>query len=157
MYYPDSREPCCMNFSPCSSLSNTGTNLTLHLWDFTGGEYRFSRSSKLPVIWSFWKIIRFYHECEGRIEKSAPRLTVWHHKACQVMTNSDHEGWIFLSYPHTNNGIFFLLNIVFFYFKISFQKSRNTLRSNFTWWCHFNITMMSLDDHVREFQYNQCM
>ena len=24
------------------------------------------------------------------------------------MTNGDHEGWIFLSHPHTNNGFFFL-------------------------------------------------
>ena len=33
----------------------------------------------------------------------------WHHKACRVMTNSDREGRIFLSHPHTNNGFFFLL------------------------------------------------
>ena len=44
--------------------------------------------------------IRIYHECEGRIEKSVPRITVWHHQACRVMTNGDHEGRIFLSYPH---------------------------------------------------------
>ena len=41
--------------------------------------------------------IRIYHICEGRI----------------VMTNSDPMGWIFLSYPHTNNGFFFLLTTVF--------------------------------------------
>ena len=77
--------------------------------------------------------IRIYHECEGRIEKSVPWITVWHHKACQVMTNGDPEGWIFLSYPHTNNGFLFLLTTVFIYlFKISFQKAVNTLRSNFT-------------------------
>ena len=61
------------------------------------------------------KNIRIYHECEGRIEKSVPRIAVWHHKACRVMTNSDPEGWIFLSYPHTNNGLFFLLITVFIY------------------------------------------
>ena len=33
--------------------------------------------------------IRIYHECEGRIIKSVPRITVWHHKACQVMINGD--------------------------------------------------------------------
>ena len=25
------------------------------------------------------KIIRIYHECEARIEKSVPRIAVWHH------------------------------------------------------------------------------
>ena len=32
-----------------------------------------------------------------------------------MMTNSDPEGRIFLSYPHTNNGFFFLLTTVFTY------------------------------------------
>ena len=59
------------------------------------------------------KIIRIYHECEGRIEKSVPRITVWHHEACRVMTNGDPEGWIFLSYRHTNNVFFFLLTTDF--------------------------------------------
>ena len=45
--------------------------------------------------------IRIYHECEGRIEKYIPRITDWHHKACRVMTNSDPEGQIFLSYRCT--------------------------------------------------------
>ena len=58
--------------------------------------------------------IRIYHECEGRIEKSVLRIAVWHHEACQVMPNSDPEGQIFLSYPHTNIGFFFLLTTVFF-------------------------------------------
>ena len=55
--------------------------------------------------------IRIYHECEGRIQKSVPRITDWHHKACRVMTNGDPEGRIFLSYSHMNNGLFFLLTI----------------------------------------------
>ena len=79
-----------------------------------------------------WNNIRIYHECEGRIEKSILRITDWHHEACRVMTNGDPEGQIFLSYPHTNNGFFFLLTTVFIYFKISFQKSLNTLRCYFT-------------------------
>ena len=29
-----------------------------------------------------------------------------------MMTNGDPDGRIFLSYPHTNNGLFFLLTIV---------------------------------------------
>ena len=60
--------------------------------------------------------IRINHECEGRIVKSVPRSTVWHHEACRVMTNGDSEGQIFLSYPHSNNGFVFLLTTVFFYF-----------------------------------------
>ena len=36
--------------------------------------------------------IRIHNECEGRIEKSVPRIAVWHHEACPVMTNGDHEG-----------------------------------------------------------------
>ena len=32
-----------------------------------------------------------------------------------MMTNGDPEGRIFLSYPQTNNGFFFLLTTVFFY------------------------------------------
>ena len=66
--------------------------------------------------------IRIYHECEGRIEKSVPRVTVWHHEACRVMTNVDPEGYIFLSYPHTNNGLFSLLITVFFNFEISYRS-----------------------------------
>ena len=31
------------------------------------------------------KIIRIYHMCEGRIEKSVLRITVWHHEACRVI------------------------------------------------------------------------
>ena len=51
-------------------------------------------------------LIRIYHECEGRIEKSVPRITDWHHEACRVMTNGDLEGQIFLSDPNTNYGFF---------------------------------------------------
>ena len=41
-------------------------------------------------------VLRIYHECEDGIEKSVPRITVWHYLACRVMTNSDHEGRIYL-------------------------------------------------------------
>ena len=44
-------------------------------------------------------IIRIYHECEGRIEKSVQRIAVWHHEACRVMTNGDPEGQIFSILP----------------------------------------------------------
>ena len=33
--------------------------------------------------------IRIYHKCEGRLVKSVPRIAVWHHEACRVMTNGD--------------------------------------------------------------------
>ena len=59
--------------------------------------------------------IRIFHECEGRIEKSVPRIAVWHHEACRVMTNGDPMGRIILSYPNTNKGFFFLLTTVFLY------------------------------------------
>ena len=50
-------------------------------------------------------------------------------RACRVMTNGDAAGPIFLSYPHSNNGLFFLLTTVLFnyLFEISFQKSLNKM------------------------------
>ena len=56
---------------------------------------------------------RIYLKCEGRIEKSVPRITVWHHEAWRVMPNGDPKRWIFQYYPHTKNGFFFLLTAVF--------------------------------------------
>ena len=89
-------------------------------------------SSLMKVLALCIENIRIYQECEGRIEKFIPRIAVWHQEACRVMTNSDPEGGFFLSYPHTNNGFSFLLTTVFIYLKISFQKSLNSLRCNFT-------------------------
>ena len=57
------------------------------------------------------KSLRIYHECEGRIGISVPRITILNHEACRVMTSGDPEGRIFLSYSHPNNGFFFLLTI----------------------------------------------
>ena len=71
--------------------------------------------------------IRIYHECEGRIEKSVPRIAVCHHEACRVMTNGDPEGRIFLSYPHTNNGFFFLFTTVFYIFFLFIYLFQNKL------------------------------
>ena len=53
---------------------------------------------------------RIHHECEGGIEKSVPRITVWHLEACQWwQTVTARDGYI-LSHNHSkNNGIFFLL------------------------------------------------
>ena len=57
--------------------------------------------------------IIIYHECEGRIEKPVLMIAVWHHEA-------------FLSYPHTNNGLFFLLNTVFI--KAAYSVTMNIFR-----------------------------
>ena len=45
-----------------------------------------------------------------------------------MMTNGDSEGRIFLSYPHTNTGLFFVLTTVFIYlFKNKFPEVPKTL------------------------------
>ena len=46
--------------------------------------------------------IRIHHECEGRIEKSVPSITNWHHKAYRVMTNGDREGCACINNSHFN-------------------------------------------------------
>ena len=78
--------------------------------------------------------IMIHHECEGEIEISVLMIAFWHFEACQVMTNYDPEGWIFLSHPPTNNEYFFLFTIDFLNFRlrISFQKSLNRLRCTIT-------------------------
>ena len=74
------------------------------------------------------EIIRIHHEYQGGIEKSVPRITNWHHEACQVMTNGYREGRIFLSHPNTNNGLFFLLTTKyrFLYWKNMKKVSRKS-------------------------------
>ena len=47
------------------------------------------------------------------MEKSVPRITVWHHEACRVMTNDYPEERNFLSQPHTNNRLFFVAHHCF--------------------------------------------
>ena len=41
------------------------------------------------------RTIRIYHECEGRIEKSVPRIAIWHHEA-----NGDDEGHFSILLSH---------------------------------------------------------
>ena len=74
--------------------------------------------------------IIIHHECKGWIEKYVSRITDWHHEACRVMTNGDPEGRIFLSHPHTNNGLFFLLTIK--YCILCSEKFLNTMRCDIT-------------------------
>ena len=79
-------------------------------------EGRIEKSVLRITIWhqEVAKTIILYDKCEGRIEKSVPWIRVCYHRACRVMTNDDPEGQIFLSYPHMNNGFFFLLTTVCF-------------------------------------------
>ena len=58
--------------------------------------YQYSTVGPTVMLKLVW-IIRIYHECEGRIEKSVPRINIWHHKACQVMKRGDIEGQNFSS------------------------------------------------------------
>ena len=67
------------------------------------------------------EIIRIHHECEGRIEKTVPRFTVWHHKACRVMTNGDPEERIFSPTLTRIMASFFLLTTVFIYSFTNFK------------------------------------
>ena len=55
-----------------------------------------------------FKKIRINHEGECWIEKSVQKIADWDNQACQVFTNGDREGQIFLSHSHTNYGFFFL-------------------------------------------------
>ena len=50
--------------------------------------------------------VRIHHECEGGIETSIPKITNWHHKAYRVMTNNDHEDWIFPFLCYMKNRLF---------------------------------------------------
>ena len=83
--------------------------------------------------------IRIYHECEGRIEKSVPRIAVWHHEACRVMTNGiPRDGFFYPtltrimdSFSYSPLFLCIYLFIYLFTYKISFQKSLKTLRCNF--------------------------
>ena len=55
----------------------------------------------IVVLFLTLRNIRIHYECEDGIVKSIPRIIVWHHKACRVMTNRERERWIFLSHFHT--------------------------------------------------------
>ena len=69
-----------------------------------------------------------------------------------MMTNSDCEGQIFLSHPHTNNGIFFLLTTKYhiLYYKNMHMRRRRPENPEYTEMRHgdaiFNISMMSQID-----------
>ena len=81
------------------------------------------------------------------MEKLVRRITDWYHEACRVKTIGDPEGQIFLSHPHTNRFLCFK--------RLPEVPQYAEMRHDMIVMTHFNITMMSLDDHAREFQYNQ--
>ena len=56
----------------------------------------------------FINIIRIFHGCEVRIEKSIRGSMFDITRLCRVMPNSDPEGWIFLSAPNNYDRFFFL-------------------------------------------------
>ena len=93
--------------------------------------------------------LRVDHECEGGIGKSILRITDWHHEAWRVMKNSDHEGQIFLSNPHTNNGFFFLLTtkyLILYWKNIKKTSTKPWMCGDATWWRNFNILMTPQSD-----------
>ena len=97
-------------------------------------------------------IVKIYHECElGRAypSRGSPfgitRLAEW----WQTVLPRD----IFLHPTITQIVDSFPCSTLIVNFKISFQKSQYTPRCIISRWRHFDITMTSLDDHVREFLY----
>ena len=100
--------------------------------------------------------IRIYHECEDRIEIFVPGIAVRYHEACRVMTNGDPEGYIFLSYPHTNNGFFFLLTTVFL-FENKLQEVHEYAKIQFYLMTSLKHNNNVIGDNVLEFQHNQYM
>ena len=68
----------------------------------------------------------------GWDKKSIQRITIWHHEACWVMTNGDHE-WHIFYHPYTDNEFFFLLTTKYLIYigkkhELDFQGILNTLR-----------------------------
>ena len=51
-----------------------------------GSGSKFALISNLRHDEDYGVSLRIYHEYEGGIEKSVPRITHWHHEACRVMT-----------------------------------------------------------------------
>ena len=54
------------------------------------------------------KNIRIWHECEVRMDKSVPRVTVWHREALSSDAKQIPEGQICPPVPNTNNRFVFL-------------------------------------------------
>ena len=63
----------------------------------------------------------------GCLENYVLRIIVWHQVACRMMTNSDHEGQIFLSHSHHSIPLLFLAHhsILHYYFEINYERFLN--------------------------------
>ena len=62
-----------------------------------------------PQTGVYYMIIRILHKCGVLIEKSVPRVTVWHHEAPPTDDAKIRpEGQICRSVPHTHDRFFFL-------------------------------------------------
>ena len=97
------------------------------------------------------KHIRIHHECEDGIGKSIPRITAWHQEACGVMTKVIPRGGFFYSTLTQLLDSFSCSPLdTTFMLKKGSQKFLNRLRCYMLWWRHFNITVTSVYDHVRE-------
>ena len=102
-------------------------NLILIVYICTEKSIRVQTSTQLEKDYPY-STIRIYYECEGGIENSFPKITDWHHEACEVMTIGYREGRLFQAHPHTNYGFFFLLTTKSKNMKKDLQKILNKLR-----------------------------
>ena len=66
-------------------------------WDNCSTSLGKPRDATLLTELSIWTT----QPLQRQMEKFVQRVTVWHHKACWVMLNSDPDGWILLSTSHT--------------------------------------------------------
>ena len=112
-FFSSSRSTSCSYSSVSGDCTEAGLLLdrrrdVLSSSDMTGPW----RDFELP-----YKNIRIYPECEGWIEKSVPRITVWHHEACRVMTKQWSRGMDFSILPSNENKIIFLAHHCFFILK----------------------------------------
>ena len=96
------------------------------------GSNRVRTSFKTGARSNSFESIRIYLECE-----SVPRIGIWHHEACWVMTNGDRKGWNFVSHPHTNNGFIFFITITYCIFTFKKKAPKSS-------WIRWDVTY--LDD-----------
>ena len=75
------------------------------------------------------KLCKVYYKNPWWVWGGRPPIIAWHHEACRV-TSGDREGRIFLSHPHTNNGLFFLLNTKHAKYLVLYWKNMKRLPEN---------------------------
>ena len=90
-----SNPPTGVHIRKCHANSNkilTKNNM-LSSFPSVAGQYLLSNKTGIIRVHIMTK--------RGVIEKSSQKITVWHHKACRVITNCDQERQIFLPAPNT--------------------------------------------------------